>query len=46
MLNNKFESIDYDQAKKDVARFIKDERVLDVWGAEFFKQITEKLDER
>lgn len=43
MLNKRFDSIDYAQAKQDVEPFIHDISVLDVWSAEFFKQITEEL---
>lgn len=45
MLCEKFDSIDYVQAKKDVAPFIKDVKVLDVWSANFFKSITDMLNE-
>ncbi len=43
MLCEHFETIDYLQAKRDVEPFIHDTSVLDVWSAEFFKQITENL---
>lgn len=43
MLNKRFDSIDYAQAKQDVEPFVHDTSVLDVWSAEFFKQITEEL---
>lgn len=43
MLNKRFDSIDYVQAKQDVEPFIHDPSVLDVWNAEFFKQITKEL---
>ena len=43
ILNKRFDSIDYTQAKQDVEPFIHDPAVLDVWSAEFFKQITEGL---
>ncbi len=45
MLNDKFDSIDYTQAKEDVAPFIRDTSVLDIWSADFFKQITVGLSE-
>lgn len=44
-LNDRFDSIDFEQAKQDVEPFIHDASVLNVWGAEFFKQITEELTE-
>ena len=43
MLCDRFDAIDYKQAKEDVAPFIRDISVLDVWSAEFFKQITKGL---
>ena len=46
MLCNRFDSIDYKQAKKDVEPFIRDTFALDVWSADFFKQITEGLTEK
>lgn len=45
LLNDRFDSIDFEQAKQDVEPFIHDASVLNVWGAEFFKQITEELTE-
>jgi len=35
--------IDYAQAKEDVRPFIKDTASLDLWSADFFKQITDVL---
>lgn len=43
MLTERFESIDYEQAKKDVEPFIRDTNSLEVWNKDFFKQITENL---
>ena len=43
MLKNRFDSIDFLQARKDVEPFIRDTSVLDIWSADFFKQITEGL---
>ncbi|MDD2268125.1 MAG: nucleotidyl transferase AbiEii/AbiGii toxin family protein [Eubacteriales bacterium] len=43
MLFKRFNSIDYEQAKSDVEPFIRDTSVLNVWSAEFFKQITNAL---
>ena len=43
ILSRRFDSIDYDQAKRDVLPFIKTPAALDVWSADFFKAITEKL---
>ena len=43
MLSDKFDSIDYSQAKEDVEPFIHDTSALNIWSADFFKQITEGL---
>ncbi len=40
MLFEKFENINYKQAKDDVQRFIKDSGQLDLWSKEFFQTIT------
>ena len=45
MLKERFDKIDYKDAKNDVVSFINDPKVLDVWNANFFKAITEKLEE-
>lgn len=48
MLFERFDTINYNQAKQDVAPFIHDTSTLDIWSADFFKQITEglKIDDR
>lgn len=43
MLCDRFDSIDYAQAKQDVIPFIHDPGSLNLWSANFFKQITETL---
>lgn len=43
LLSERFDSINYKQARSDVEPFIRDTSVLDVWSADFFKQITAKL---
>lgn len=45
MLIKKFETINYEQAKQDVEPFVRDQGTLALWGADFFKQITENLRE-
>lgn len=42
-LNTRFETIDYEQAKEDVLPFIRDHSSLNLWSANFFKQITNGL---
>ncbi len=43
MLSERFDNIDFVQAGRDVVPFIRNTSVLDVWSADFFKQITERL---
>lgn len=43
MLFERFDSINYAQAREDVVPFIHDSSVLNIWSADFFKQITEGL---
>ena len=43
LLYERFETIDYQQAKADVVPFLKNTASLDMWSADFFKQITEGL---
>ena len=45
MLNDRFESMDYEIAKDDVINFIKDKSSLDIWSGRFFKEITKELQE-
>lgn len=43
MLNQRFESIDFDQAKQDVLPFITNPAKLDLWSKDFFIDITKNL---
>lgn len=43
MLIDKFNEIDFDEAKKDVEPFIKNTNQLTMWNADFFIQITDKI---
>lgn len=43
MLIERFNEIDFEQAKEDVIPFIKDPSVLDIWSKEFFIAITNQL---
>ena len=42
-LHNRFNSIDFEQAKSDVEPFIRDTSVMALWSTDFFKQITDNL---
>ncbi len=43
MLYKRFDAIDFRQAKQDVEPFIRDTASLNMWNADFFKQITAGL---
>lgn len=43
MLNNKFDNVDYEEAKKDVMPFILDKSTLNLWKSVFFKAITKTI---
>lgn len=43
MLYERFDAIDFRQAKQDVEPFIRDTASLNMWNAGFFKQITARL---
>ncbi|MDO4553894.1 MAG: nucleotidyl transferase AbiEii/AbiGii toxin family protein, partial [Lachnospiraceae bacterium] len=43
MLHDRFEQIDFQQAKEDVAPFVRDSLALNLWNKDFFQQITENI---
>ena len=43
LLCEKFDTVDFEDAKKDVRIFIDDDSTLDLWNADFFKAITQNL---
>lgn len=43
MLNQRFDTIDFEQAKQDILPFITDSSKLDLWSKEFFIDITQNL---
>lgn len=43
LLNERFNNIDFVQAREDVYPFIKDKSKLDLWSKEFFIEITKQL---
>ena len=43
MLTERFETIDYEKAKKDVLPFVKDASKLDLWNKDFFTEITQNI---
>lgn len=45
MLSDRFDQIDFSQAREDVEPFIRDTSGLNFWSADFFRQITDTLTE-
>ena len=43
LLTERFSNMDFTQAKEDVLPFVKDKTKLDIWGKEFFIEITKQL---
>ncbi|HEV7379862.1 MAG TPA: nucleotidyl transferase AbiEii/AbiGii toxin family protein, partial [Dyadobacter sp.] len=43
LLSNKIDEVNFGRIKDDIRRFIPDERVLDIWTAEYFHQLISKL---
>lgn len=43
ILKQRFEHIDYEQAKRDVRPFISDPSRLDLWSIDFFQSVTESI---
>ena len=43
LLHEKIDTVDFEQAKMDIQRFIKDPSRLDVWGKPFFKSLVDHL---
>jgi predicted nucleotidyltransferase component of viral defense system len=43
LINHKIESVSFTNIKEDVIRFIKDEKVLSIWSATYFKDLVEKM---
>jgi len=43
LINHKIESVSFTNVKEDVIRFIKDEKVLSIWSAKYFKDLVEKM---
>jgi len=43
LIETKISTIDFDAAKQDVVDFLKDKSALDLWSAQFFIDLTERL---
>lgn len=43
LLRKKIDSVSFDSIREDIVRFIRDEKVLDIWSPDYFKQLAEKI---
>jgi hypothetical protein len=43
LLKDKIDAVSMESVKEDVVRFIKDDKVLDIWSKEYFHLLIEKL---
>lgn len=43
LLDTKIKSVSFSSIKEDVVRFIQNDDVLNIWGAEYFKDLIEKI---
>lgn len=43
LLNEKIEKVSFNNVREDIIRFIKDDKVLDIWSVKYFKDLIEKL---
>lgn len=43
LLEQRIASISFKNAKEDVARFVKDDKVLDIWGPAYFRELIKSL---
>ena len=43
LLREKIESVSFDRIKEDIVRFIPDATVLNMWGKQYFTDLTGKL---
>jgi predicted nucleotidyltransferase component of viral defense system len=43
MLKEKIDSVSFDRIKEDIVRFIPDEKVLEIWSPQYFKDLVDKI---
>lgn len=43
LLHQKIDSVSLDNIREDIVRFIPDEKVLDIWSPQYFKDLAEKM---
>ena len=44
LLRQRFQQVDFDQAKRDVRPFIRDEAELELWGNSFFQSLADRVE--
>lgn len=43
LINDAIDRLDLDQARQDVAPFVKDQRALEIWAREFFRDVAARI---
>jgi hypothetical protein len=43
LLHQRIDSVSFDNIREDIVRFIPDEKVLDIWSPQYFKDLVEKM---
>jgi len=43
LLKEKIDTVSFDRIREDIIRFIPDEKVLDIWGPQYFKDLVDKI---
>ena len=43
LLENKVNNVDFNKIKEDIIRFIPDSSVLEIWSAQYFKELVYKI---
>lgn len=43
LLKNKIDSFSFASVREDIERFIRDDKALDIWSADYFKDLIEKI---
>lgn len=43
LLSQKIDTVNFDNIKEDIVRFIPNAQVLDIWSAEYFSQLVKKI---
>ncbi|MEP7321811.1 MAG: hypothetical protein ABI761_07820 [Saprospiraceae bacterium] len=43
LLKDKIASVSFNRFREDIVRFIRDDKVIDIWSAEYFNDLIEKI---